>query len=422
MKITYLFRYLVLGQILIYLSSCEPKLPQVEDLPEQAVLPDPFQMFDGRSVLTREDWFQNRKPELRKLFQHYIYGYLPPSPAMNVSITKIDSSLFNGRAVYKEIKLELLISDAFRPNLILALFIPLRRSRPAPVFIGLNKCGNHTLLDLNMISIDKKAGLQSKCQGEIQMRGSRSEYWSIKNTILRGYALATCAVGDIDPDEQDRSEGIPAKYQDAPGDSMTKWGTIAAWAWGIHRIVDYLYSDQDIDHSRICVTGWSRRGKAALFASAMDDRIDLVVPHQSGTGGMALSRMNPSESVARITEKFPNWFNKNFSKFAENINKLPVDQHLLVALIAPRPLMDNAGLKDTWASPHLAFRAMTAAAPVYELLGKKGIVGDGFVRDSIGESEFGRLLQFQRDTDHILNLAYWNAMLDFADRQFNSVN
>ncbi len=149
----------------------------------------------------------------------------------------------------------------------------------------------------------------------------------------------------------------------------------------------------------------------------MDERIDLVIPHQSGTGGMALSRMNPSESVARINENFPHWFNDNFTKFNDAVDRLPIDQHLLIALVAPRPLMDNAGLKDTWASPHLALEAMKAAAPVYELLGEKGIVGNGFVRDEIGDIQMGRLLQYQRDTEHTLNIDYWNAMIDFANRQ-----
>ncbi len=181
-----------------------------------------------------------------------------------------------------------------------------------------------------------------------------------------------------------------------------------------------MRSDPDIDKDRICVTGWSRRGKTALFAAAMDDRIDLVVPHQSGTGGMALSRMNPNETIKRINDVFPHWFNNNFTLFNDDVNRLPVDQHLLVALVAPRPLMDDAGLKDTWASPHLALEGMKAATPVYEFLGEKGIVGEGFVVDSIGKTEIGRLLQFQRDTKHQLDIHYWNAMLDFADIQFSN--
>jgi hypothetical protein len=248
------------------------------------------------------------------------------------------------------------------------------------------------------------------------MRGSRTDVWALENTIARGYALATFAAADMDPDKHDWTDGIHAKHPGAPGDANTRWGTIAAWAWGLHRAVDYLETVKDIDNDRICVTGWSRRGKTALFAAAMDERIDLVIPHQSGTGGMALSRMKPEESVARINEVFPHWFNDNFTRFVADVKRLPVDQHLLVALVAPRPLMDNAGLRDTWASPDLALEAMKAATPVYGLLGEKGIVGDGFVMDRIGDQEIGRLLQYRRDTEHELNIDYWNAMMDFADR------
>jgi len=224
-------------------------------------------------------------------------------------------------------------------------------------------------------------------------------------------------VADLDPDTLNWSDGIHAKYSNAPGDSLSHWGTLAAWAWGIQRVVDYLQLDDTIDNDRICVTGWSRRGKAALFAAAMDERIDLVVPHQSGTGGMALSRMNPEESVEVINTRFPHWFNGNFKKFNKDVSKLPLDQHLLVALIAPRPLMDNAGLQDSWASPNLALENLKVATPVYEFLGTKGIVGKGFTRESIRQTDMGRLLQYQRDTKHTINIDYWNAMLDFADKQ-----
>jgi hypothetical protein len=187
-------------------------------------------------------------------------------------------------------------------------------------------------------------------------------------------------------------------------------------------VIDYLETDADIDQDRICATGWSRRGKAALFAAAMDERIDLVVPHQSGTGGMALSRREPEESVTRINQSFPHWFNDNFTNFNTAVSRLPVDQHLLVALVAPRPLLDCAGLRDTWASPHLALEAMKAANPVYELLGAPGVVGQGYVRNIIGDAKMGRLLQLQRDTEHTLDIGYWNGMMDFADRQFQELS
>jgi hypothetical protein len=397
--------------------SCKTKLPPVEKLPWQANLPDPLKMMDGTPVKTAKDWYNKRRPELKLLFQHYMYGYLPPRPPMNITLVKQDENLFGGKATYKEIKLDLQLPENKIHTIHLALFVPNERTKPSPVFIAANSCGNHTLIDYDGINIIEQPWLHQGCKRDYFKRGSRSKVWAVENTIDHGYTLATFAVADMDPDKHDWTDGIHANYLGAPGDQDSKWGTIAAWAWGIHRVIDYLETDPDIDNDRICVTGWSRRGKTALFAAAMDERIDLVIPHQSGTGGMALSRMNPSESVARINEKFPHWFNDNFTKFNDAVDRLPIDQHLLIALVAPRPLMDNAGLKDTWASPHLALEAMKAATPVYELLGEKGIVSDGCVKDTIGNIEMGRLMQYQRDTEHELNIDYWNAMIEFANRQ-----
>lgn len=408
---------LIIFFLMLACFRCGNQLPAVEDLPRQISLPDPLKMMDGTPVQTSREWYHQRRPELKRLFQHYVYGYLPPRPPMEVIVVKQDTTLFGGSATYKEIRLELQLPEDKTHTINLAFFIPNKRTVPAPVFLAANSCGNHTLVDYDGITIIEQPWLHRGCQSNYYKRGSRSEVWALENTIHHGYALATFAVTDVDPDKHDWTDGIHAKYTSVPGDQDTKWGTIAAWAWGYHRVVDYLETDQDIDNDRICVTGWSRRGKTALFAAAMDDRIDLVIPHQSGTGGMALSRMNPSESVARINEKFPHWFNDNFVKFGTDVDRLPIDQHLLVALIAPRPLMDNAGLKDTWASPHLALEAMKAATPVYELLGEKGIVGEGFVRDKIDEKKMGKLLQYQRDTEHTLNIDYWNAMIEFANLQ-----
>jgi len=411
-------KWSLLSVILInLLTGCEKQLPDVKDLPEQQALPDPFVMLDGTRIETRSDWYNKRRPELKKLFQHYIYGYLPPKPQMRFETVKMDPGMFKGQATYKEIIIHMVLPGGQEQQINLAVFVPNQRDAAAPVFVALNKCGNETVLNYTGIAIPEREWRHEDCEDEEQQRGSKTDAWAVENTIRRGYALATFAVADIDPDKNDFTDGIHAKYKNAPGDSLTRWGTIAAWAWGIHRVVDYLETDPDIDQDRICVTGWSRRGKTALFAAAMDDRINLVVPHQSGTGGMALCRMNPSESVKRINEVFPHWFNNNFTRFNDDIDKLPVDQHLLVALIAPRPLMDDAGLQDTWASPQLALEAMKAATPVYNFLGVKGIVGDGFARDTLANVTMGRLLQFQRDTRHTLDIHYWNAMFDFADAQ-----
>ncbi len=179
-------------------------------------------------------------------------------------------------------------------------------------------------------------------------------------------------------------------------------------------------TDDDVDNDRIAVIGHSRRGKTAPLTGAFDERIDLVVPHQSGTGGCALSRDNDQETVERINRVFPHWFNDVFTEFNDNEDKLPVDQHLLMALVAPRPLLDTAGLKDKWANYESALRALKAADPVYKFLGARGMVGSGMIvgDEKMTDDNAGNLMQYRRDTAHTLNVGYWNGILDFADRCF----
>jgi hypothetical protein len=183
--------------------------------------------------------------------------------------------------------------------------------------------------------------------------------------------------------------------------------------------MDYVETVPEIDPKRMCLIGHSRRGKTVLFAAAMDERVALVVPHQSGTRGMALSRNNDQETVKRINTVFPHWFCGNFKAFNDNETQIPFDQHLLVALVAPRPLLDTAGLKDTWANYESALRNLKAASPVYEFLGAQGIQGDGVVQgdESITGPDFGTIMQFRLDTKHELNKDYWRGILDFADAQ-----
>lgn len=388
--------------------------PAVDDLPDRPDLPDPFTMLDGTKVRTVEDWNEKRRPELKRLFQHYVYGYLPPSPRIESRLTKEAEGLFDGKARLREIEirfpeLEARAKGKVRPvpRIRLALFIPVQVEKPAPVFLGINRDGNHTVSDEPAVS------------GPEEMRAAKRDFWCVDYLIDRGYAFATFCQSDVDRDANDFTDGIHPHYE-LPGPKETHWGTISAWAWGFHRCVDHLVTDDAVDAKRIALIGHSRRGKTALWATAMDERVALVVPHQSGTGGMALSRNNDQETVAIINRSFPHWFNDVFPKFDGREEKLPVDQHLLTALVAPRPLLETAGLKDRWANYDSALRNLKAAAPVYEFLGARGLVDDGVISEDepIDAETSGNLLQYRRDVRHTLDRRYWRAILDFADRHF----
>lgn len=412
--------------LLLLLAACFPSLaeesvplPTFDALPAQAELPDPFLMLDGTRVTTPQQWNEQRRPELKRLFQHYMYGYIPPAPEVRFELIQEDKDVFNGAATLKQIAIFFPQLPENAPKIHLALFIPNKAPGPVPVFLLVNKCGNHTVADDPRLIINPEAVYHNQCPPDVP-RGFASAEFCIENSIQRGYAFATYHESDIDPDTHDFTNGIHPFYTDLPGGPENRWGTIAAWAWGLQRCVDYLVTDSAIHPDHVIVTGHSRRGKTALFAGAMDERIGMVIPHQSGTGGMALSRDNDQETVARINKNFPHWFNDFFTQFDAQENKLPIDQHLLVALVAPRPLLDIGGLQDKWANYDSALRNLKAADPVYKLLGAEGLKGEGMVLDQkLIPENTGTIVQFRRDTGHEWNLEYWNAMIDFANLHWN---
>jgi hypothetical protein len=406
--------------------ACCADFPAVEQLPSRPELPDPLTMFDASSVTTREDWFQKRRPEIQALFEYYEYGKAPPPPR-NVAgmVVRHDPHYFAGKATLDEVRIT--FGPAGTPPINLLLVMPNRGQTPAPVFVALNFCGNHAVLNDPAISLPE-SWMPDSCKGCTKHRatdagrGAQAGAWAIENAIARGYAIATFYDGDIDPDKNDFTDGVHPHYF-APGQTAPRehdWGTIRAWAWELSRAVDYLETRPDIDHKRICATGHSRLGKTALVAAAFDDRIALAGPHQSGTGGCALSRGNDQETVERINRVFPHWFNQTFRKFDGHEDLLPIDQHLLMCLVAPRPIFDSEGDQDKWANGTSGLRALKAADKVYKFLGLRGLVGAGVVRDEepLSGTNVGDLVQYHRNTKHELSKAYWNRLFDFADGYF----
>uniref|UniRef100_A0A7C4QPE7 Acetylxylan esterase n=1 Tax=Schlesneria paludicola TaxID=360056 RepID=A0A7C4QPE7_9PLAN len=392
------------------------ELPPVEELPARPELPDPLRMLDGRPVTSAQQWREERRPELVRLIQHYMYGYAPSPPGIMAQVTKTDETLLDGEGRLKEVEIRIQGLGDDAPRIHLALFLPRKTSgRPVPVFLALNKCGNAAVVRHPGVTVNPRAWKHSGCPEEI--RGTEADFWCVDYLLSRGYGLATFHESDIDPDRHDFTDGIHPHYPNLPGPPEARWGTIAAWAWGLHRCVDYLLTDPDVDPRRICVTGHSRRGKTALLAAALDERIALVVPHQSGTGGMALSRNSQQETVERINRVFPHWFNDLFTQFNDREDRLPFDQHCVVALVAPRPLLDTEGAQDAWANFPRALDALRAADPVYKLLGARGLVGTGLVQNDepIVGPNFGTIMQYRLDEKHTLNRAFWSKILDFAD-------
>jgi hypothetical protein len=204
----------------------------------------------------------------------------------------------------------------------------------------------------------------------------------------------------------------------APGaEEASHTATIMAWAWGIHRAVDHLQQEPAVNGDRIAVVGHSRLGKTALLAGAFDDRIALTVANQAGCGGSGPSRHDDpqAESVARITRAFPHWFCGNFKEFGADPSRLPFDQHALVALCAPRPVLFTAAAEDLWANPAGQFAVLKAATPVYELLGVKGLEADSMPAADAPLVD-SRLGYWIRSGKHAMSPADWKTYMDFADK------
>ena len=393
------------------------RFPAVSQLPAQTGLPDPLVTFDGTRVTSKKAWRNARRPELKALFEHYMYGTMPPAPAKIAStVEHEDKHYFGGKATLKEVTIRWGPSDS--PAIHLLLVTPNNRRKPAAAFLGLNFCGNHTLVTDPKVVLPS-VWMPKSCPGCTNNhatdagRGAQVDVWALEQSIDRGYAVASFYHGDIEPDQPDAPEGIRrwCAKTNAPYD----WGTLAAWAWGLSRAVDYLVTDKAVDAKRIAVVGHSRNGKAALLAGAFDERIALAIPLQAGCGGTSPSRGKIGESVKQINDHFPHWFNAEFKKFNEQPERLPFDQHCLIALMAPRPVLLANAVEDTWANPQGQFEMLQAAEPVYRLLKAGGL--DAKQMPETGKLVSSKLGYYIRPGKHSMTRDDWKVFLDYADHQ-----
>jgi hypothetical protein len=399
----------------------QERFPEPDKLPSHPDLPDPLVMFNGDRVAGKQQWIDKRRPELKALFQHYMYGYLPPPAKIATKVEHEDAKAFDGKATLRDVTIS--FGPAGTPPIHLLLVVPNRRKGPAPVFIGINFRGNHALVKDASVRLPASwlpngPGVKDHRATEAG-RGKEIDTWALEQSIERGYAVATFYNGDVDPDRADAREGIQVhlRKKDAkPG--AHDCGTIAAWAWGAQRVVDYLHDRTDIDHNRIALVGHSRLGKATLLAAALDERIALAIPHQAGCGGTAPSRNdNPkAESVKRINTSFPHWFDDTFKQFNDHTDKLPFDQNCLAALMAPRPLLFSNAVEDEWANPSGQFHVLQATDPVYRFLDAGGLVAKRMPQP--GKPIDSKLGYYIRPGKHSMTKEDWKVFLDFADKHF----
>ncbi len=385
-------------------------------------LPDPLTCEDGRPVTDADAWREVRRPEILDLFERHVYGRMP-TRRIEMHVERRDESrdALDGKAVRKQY--EVRFAEAPRPRMDLLVYLPVDVDAPAPVFLGLNFFGNHTIhADPGIFISDQwmrereDAGVADHRATEAG-RGVSAHRWPVEEILARGYGVATAYCGDLDPDVDDGfGNGVHPLFDEHTGGSRPAdaWGTIGAWAWGLSRAMDVLCDDPDVNRQRVGVIGHSRLGKTALWAGACDERFAMAISNNSGCGGAAIGRRRFGETIRAINEAFPHWFCGRFKEFVDREDELPVDQHMLISLIAPRPVYVASAAEDSWADPKGEFLGLKRAEGVYRLLGAGGLGVDEM--PPVSEPVRGPAMGYHvRPGGHGVTAWDWQRFMDFAD-------
>lgn len=340
-------------------------------------LPDPLVQNDGKPVRNAKTWYRKRRPEIVAMFETQQFGRDPGRPKdERFEVTDTGTQALGGKAIRKQVTISF-SKDPRWPRIHLLIYLPAAARKPVPIFLSINFGAVQNAVDdagITPVEVwDPKTNTRIPAP-----KGRGFGRLNVEPLLDAGFGVATFYYGDIDPDYQSGfSNGIRARYL-KPGQTKRApddWGAIAAWAWGMSRVEDYFETDTSIDAGRVAIHGISRLGKTVLWAGAHDQRFAAVIASCSGEGGAALSRRNYGETIAHLTDpsRYSYQFAANYAKYAGFPDTAPMDANLLIALIAPRPLLLQTGSTDQWSDPKGEFLAAAAAGPVYKLLGKDGL-------------------------------------------------
>ncbi len=411
----------LLGALVMSAPVAAADFPPPAGLPSRPEMPDPLVTFAGERVTSTEQWQSKRRPELKALFEHYMYGKMPPAPpSFDAKVLFEDKSAFAGKGALREVALT--FGGPLPATIRLLVAVP-NAGRPVGCFVGPNFGGNHLYLADDRVRVPdawvpaKYPGVEGN-RATAAGRGEQPDVWPFEQVVGRGYAVATFYCGDVQPDRPDAAEGLRPLVAPNGQTRGDETATVATWAWGVSRAVDYLVKcTGEIDPKRIAAVGHSRLGKTVLLAAAFDDRIAVAMPHQAGCGGTAPSRNripDKAETVKRINTSFPHWFCGHFKAFNDDPTRLPFDQNGLVAACAPRPVLFTNATEDVWANPLGQFDVLKAADGAYRLVAGDGLGADAM--PAVGTLLDSRLGYWIRPGKHAMTPADWETFTRYADK------
>jgi hypothetical protein len=347
-----------------------------EELVGTYTLPDVLKLNNGKKVSDAKTWMEKRRPEIVKLFEENQFGKMPGKPTdLSFNVFEKGTLAFNGTAIRKQVTVYF-TKDTSDNKMDLLIYLPAKANKPVPLLLNISFSANSQTVNDSAV----KVGYIWTREGKRVPAGRSGMFgkMNVEQFISEGIGYATVYYGDIEPDVKGgiKLGGIRRKYL-KPGTTepaMNEWGAISAWAWGLSRAMDYFETDKQIDAKRIALQGTSRLGKTVLWAGAHDPRFKMVIASCSGEGGAAISRRDYGENIKHMTDtsRYYYQFAPQWHTYAADFNSSPVDAHMLVALMAPRPLLLQTGDTDYWSDPKGEFLAAVAAEPVYKLFGKKG--------------------------------------------------
>jgi len=378
-------------------------------------LPDPLKLNNGKPVRDAKTWYKKRRPQIEEIFETQQYGRDPGRPAEeSFDVTDKGTPALDGKAIRKQVTISFSKDESW-PKIHLLLYLPANARKPVPMFFTINFGAVQNAVDDPGITPEEVWDPKTNTR-VVPPRGRGFGRIDVGPLLDAGFGVATFYYGDVDPDyAAGFSNGIRARYL-KPGQTQRAaddWGSIAAWAWGMSRVEDYFETDTSIDAKRVAIHGVSRLGKTVMWAGAHDQRFAAVIASCSGEGGAALSHRDYGETIAHLTAptRYPYQFAANYAKYAGFPDTAPMDANMLIALIAPRPLLLQTGNTDYWSDPKGEFLAEVAAGPVYKLLGKDPLDTD--VWPAARQPILHDLAYYMHDGGHGMVPSDWDIYIEF---------